>query len=121
MTISNVNLFFRNLWQNKLYTGITVFGFAFSLTFVILLGAYIRQELAVDQFHKNKDRIFRAIRTWEEARRANAFPRQLKKMLRNPGYDWTLEAGTDGNSWTLYRLDHGKKVEAYALKRAEMY
>ena len=68
-----------------------------------------------------KDRIFRAIRTWEEARRANAFPRQLKKMLRNPGYDWTLEAGTDGNSWTLYRLDHGKKVEAYALKRAEMY
>ena len=68
-----------------------------------------------------KDRIFRAIRTWEEARRANAFPRQLKKMLRNPGYDWTLEAVTDGNSWTLYRLDHGKKVEAYALKRAEMY
>lgn len=61
MTISNVNLFFRNLWQNKLYTGITVFGFAFSLTFVILLGAYIRQELAVDQFHKNKDRIFRAV------------------------------------------------------------
>lgn len=61
MSISNVNLFFRSLWRNKLYTGITVLGFAFSLTFVILLGAYIRQELSVDQFHENKDRIFRAV------------------------------------------------------------
>lgn len=61
MSLSNINLFFRNLCRNKLYTGITVWGFAFSLTFVILLGAYIRQELSVDQFHKNKDRIFRAV------------------------------------------------------------
>lgn len=43
-----------------MYTGIIVLGFASALTFVILLGAYIRQELSVDQFHVNKDRIFRA-------------------------------------------------------------
>lgn len=61
MNISNLNLFFRYLQRNKLYTGITVLGFALSLTFVILLGAYIRQEVSVDQFHTNKDRIFRAV------------------------------------------------------------
>lgn len=61
MSISNLNLFFRNLWRNKLYTGIIVLGFALALTFVILLGAYIRQELSVDQFHVNKDRVFRAV------------------------------------------------------------
>lgn len=61
MSISNLNLFFRNLWRNKLYTCIIVLGFALSLTFVILLGAYIRQELSVDQFHVNKERIFRAV------------------------------------------------------------
>lgn len=61
MNISNLNLFFRNLLRNKLYTGIIVFGFALSLTFVILLGAYIRQELSVDQFHVNKGRVFRAV------------------------------------------------------------
>lgn len=61
MKFSDVKVFFRTLWRNKLYTVITVFGFALSLTFVILLGAYIRQELSVDQFHVNKDRIFRAV------------------------------------------------------------
>lgn len=59
--MTDLKVFFRTLWRSKLYTCITVFGFAFSLTFVILLGAYIRQELSVDQFHVNKDRIFRAV------------------------------------------------------------
>lgn len=68
-----------------------------------------------------KDRIFQAIRTWEDARRANAFPRQIKKLLRNPSYDWRLETGEDGNSWKLFRLEHGKKVETFELKRAVGY
>lgn len=62
MNFSDFKVFFRNLWKNKLYSSITVFGFAISLTFVILLSVYIRQELSVDQFHKNKDLIFRAVR-----------------------------------------------------------
>lgn len=68
-----------------------------------------------------KEQIFRAIRTWEEARRANAFPRSIRKMLRNPDYDWTLEAGMDGDTWTLYRLENGRKCDSYSLKRAEGY
>lgn len=68
-----------------------------------------------------KDEIFKAIRTWEDARRANAFPRQLKKLLRDPSYDWRLEAGEDGNTWTLYRLANGDKVESFVLRRAEGY
>lgn len=68
-----------------------------------------------------KDKIFQAIRTWEDARRANAFPRYIKKMLRNPLYDWTLEAGENENTWTLYRLEHGEKMNAYVLKRADGY
>ena len=68
-----------------------------------------------------KEQIFKAIRTWEEARKANAFPRSIKKLLMNPAYDWTLENGNDGNSWTLYRLVNGEKKEAYPLKRAAGY
>ena len=68
-----------------------------------------------------KEQIFKAIRTWEEARKANAFPRGIKKLLMNPAYDWTLESGNDGNSWTLYRLVNGEKKEAYPLKRAAGY
>ncbi|MEX0360305.1 MAG: ABC transporter permease, partial [Allomuricauda sp.] len=38
---------------------VTVLGFAISMTFVLLLSIYIQEELAVDQFHVNKDRIYR--------------------------------------------------------------
>ncbi|WP_455673693.1 hypothetical protein [Phocaeicola sp.] len=68
-----------------------------------------------------KEAIFKAIRTWENARAANAFPRHIKKQLMNPAYDWTLEEGKDGNTWTLYRLIDGKKSESHTLKRAAGY
>lgn len=61
MRSADVKLFVRNIFRNKLYSGITVLGFALALTFVILLSVYIRQELAVDNFHVNKDRIFRIV------------------------------------------------------------
>lgn len=51
--------FYNFLRRNKLYTLINVFGFAASLTFVILMGLYVQDELSVDDFHKNKDRIYR--------------------------------------------------------------
>ena len=63
-----------------------------------------------------KYKIFKAIRTWEDARAADVFPRSIKKMLRNPAYNWTLEAGSDKDSWTLYRLVDGKKSKSYHLK-----
>ena len=31
------------------------------------------------------------IRTWEEARRADAFPTHIRKMLQNPALSWRLE------------------------------
>ncbi len=68
-----------------------------------------------------KEKIFKAIRTWEDARSANAFPCAIKEMLKNPGYNWTLEAGSDKNTWILYQLVDGKKKESYNLKRAVGY
>lgn len=68
-----------------------------------------------------KDRIFRTIHTWEDARHANAFPRHIKKMLMNPAYNWKLSAGEDGNTWTLHRMENGAAVETFPLKRAKGY
>lgn len=51
--------FFRYLGKNKLYAFVTVFGFAISLAFVVLITVYIKNELSVDNFQVNKDRIFR--------------------------------------------------------------
>jgi putative ABC transport system permease protein len=58
-TIFDFRTFLNFLGRNKLYTAINIFGFSISLMFVILLVTYTRQEYAVDQFHSNKERIFR--------------------------------------------------------------
>ncbi len=58
MRISDLKVYQKFLFRNKLYTLVSIVGFAVSLTFVILLGIYVKQELSVDSFHEKKDRIF---------------------------------------------------------------
>lgn len=67
-----------------------------------------------------KDLIFQAIRTWEDARSANAFPRSVRKLLMNPANNWKLEA-QDKDNWTLYRIANGKNCESYHLTRDTGY
>ena len=49
--------FFKFLSRNKAYTAISIIGLAISLMFVILISVYIYQELSVDKFQKDADRI----------------------------------------------------------------
>ncbi len=51
--------YIRHLLKNKLYTLVTVLGFALSLMFVLLLSVYIQNELSVNDFQKNKEHIYR--------------------------------------------------------------
>lgn len=64
-----------------------------------------------------KEAIFKVIRTWEDAKSANAFPTHIRKMLMNPAYDWRLEEREDDNSWILHRLEKGKSVESFFLEK----
>ena len=57
--MTSIKSYLRHLVKNKLYTVVTVVGFAISLTFILLLTVYIQNELAVDDFHVNKERIYR--------------------------------------------------------------
>lgn len=69
-----------------------------------------------------KDEIFKVIRTWENARAANAFPRWVKKMLVDPKNSFSLEE-LDQNTWKLYKIDHSNanKELLATLKRAKGY
>lgn len=62
MRLNSLKMFYKYLAKNRLYTFVTISGFAVSLMFVFLLSVYIKQELSVDQFHINKDRIYRLSR-----------------------------------------------------------
>ena len=62
--------FWNFLQRNKFFTAINIFGFAVSLAFVVLIGLYVQDELSVDDFQANKERIFRL----EYAERSNLPP-----------------------------------------------
>ncbi|SDC99549.1 SRPBCC family protein [Niabella drilacis] len=68
-----------------------------------------------------KEQIFSVIRTWEDARAANAFPRWVRTKLTDPAYSWRLEAGAGPDTWTLYQMVDGKKTQPVVLKRAKGY
>lgn len=51
-----------------------------------------------------KFEIFRAIRTWENARAANAFPTWVKKALADPANQFHLEESSL-DTWKLYKTD----------------
>jgi putative ABC transport system permease protein len=54
----NLKTYLKFLSRNKLYTFVSIVGFSISLMFVIILGLYVKQELSIDDFQENKDRIF---------------------------------------------------------------
>lgn len=60
--------------------------------------------------------IFNVIRTWEEARSADAFPTHVKKLLQDPALSWRLEAGDAPLTWRLHQMEGGKPVRTIELK-----
>ncbi|MFC1556029.1 ABC transporter permease [candidate division KSB1 bacterium] len=50
---------FRNLLRNRTYSAINLFGLSIGIACCILALLYIEDERSYDQFHENKDRIFR--------------------------------------------------------------
>ena len=80
------------------------------------------QEFLYDKGHGNYSvkRFFRTIRTWEDARTANAFLRHIRKQLSDPSKDWSLEA-RDINTWVLDRKINEEKPGPVILSRAEGY
>jgi hypothetical protein len=66
-----------------------------------------------------KDAIFKTIRTWEDARAANAFPGSVKKLLADPKKNWSLKEGEKKNTWILNELIHGQTNKTFALTGSE--
>ena len=63
-----------------------------------------------------KEAIFKAIRTWENARAANAFPRNIKTLLADPSKDWHLEQ-VNADHWNLYPIHKDVRGTAIRLTR----
>ena len=68
-----------------------------------------------------KYEIFKTIRTWGNARAANVFPRNIKKLLADPKRDWRLQDGKKEDTWILNELKDGIKFRKFILHRSEGY
>ena len=66
-----------------------------------------------------KYEIFNTIRTWENARSANAFPGSIKKLLADPERSWKLEEAEEKDTWFLYEFEDGEKNRRFVLQRNE--
>ena len=69
-----------------------------------------------------KYEIFAAIKTWENARAANAFPQWVKKELADASQNFHLEK-VDENHWDLYKVkaDGSGKQLFVVLTRDKAY
>lgn len=53
-----LNIAFRNLTRNSVYSFINIGGLALGLTFSILISLWVINEMTYDKFHTNIDRLF---------------------------------------------------------------
>ena len=51
----------RNLWRNKTYSFINIFGLSLGLVCFLLIALYVFDELTYDRFHKKAGQIYRVI------------------------------------------------------------
>ena len=67
MLTNYLKIAFRNLWKNRVYSGINVFGLAVGLATCLLLTLYVADELSYDRYHERADRIYRVVQhaNWE--------------------------------------------------------
>ncbi len=50
---------FRNLWKNKSFSAINIFGLAIGLCICLLITLFVTDELSYDKYNKKADRIYR--------------------------------------------------------------
>src|SRR5215217_5551046 len=53
---------FRNMWKNKGFSFINIFGLAGGIACSLLIFLFIRDEKSYDRFHKDPDQIYRVVK-----------------------------------------------------------
>ena len=54
-----LNIAFRNIWKNKMFSFINIVGLSIGLSAAFVIGVMIYYDLTFDKFHEDGDRIYR--------------------------------------------------------------
>lgn len=63
----------RNLWKNRFYTSINIFGLAVGLAVGVIILLWVKDELDYDQFHAGKNNIYRVVANLGSGNSAHAW------------------------------------------------
>ena len=77
----------RNLWRNKAFSAINIFGLATGIATCVIIMLFVKHELSYDKYNLKADRmvriVFRGHVKGEHMREANVFPPVAKTMLKD--------------------------------------
>ena len=101
---------FRNLWRNKVFSGINVFGLAVGLASCLLLYLYISHELSYDSFQQKADRTVRVVMEYSMEGQVNKVPQTGTKVAPEFGRQFPeVESGV--------RMENRQAVVSYADRK----
>jgi putative ABC transport system permease protein len=86
MIRSYLKIAFRNLWRNKTFTAINVFGLALGISTCLLIMLFVQNELSYDRFNAKADRIVRVVF------RGSIGGEKMKEAMAMPPVAQTLKA-----------------------------
>ena len=61
MLLNYIKVAFRNLWKNKGFSAINIFGLAIGLATCLLIILFVLDELSYDRFHTHGAHIYRVV------------------------------------------------------------
>jgi len=80
-----IKLAWRNLWKNKVFSLINIFGLSVGIAFALLIGAYIWDEFQVNHRLKNSENQYILLSKWKDPNMGNEIGSiaQLPKTLKD--------------------------------------
>ena len=57
-----IKIAFRNLWKNKGFSVVNIFGLALGVACSLLIFLFVKDEVSYDRFHKDADNIYRIVK-----------------------------------------------------------
>ena len=101
----------RNLWRNKIFSGINILGLALGITTCLLIILFVQNELSYDRYNDKSDQIyrvvFRGIMQGGEIKEANVMP-PVAQTFKND-YPEVLQA-TRIRQEGMPRISYGEKT-----------
>ena len=111
MLFNYLTIAWRTIAKNKIYSGINIVGLAIGMAGFILIGTWIWNEKSFDQFHENKNTLYKVWNRTTGAENVQAWDvtaGPLGKALKN---DFAEIKNTSRIYWSMDRLfNYGNKT-----------